>query len=85
MKEEPIKICSKCGAEYSPEAMVCADCGGELVFPSQYHERSVPLEEEQETILVRQGPADYLKELDVLLKKNGIRTAIRFHGCEPGT
>jgi len=85
MNEEPIKICSQCGAEYSLEAMICADCGGELVFPDAYQERSVPLEEAEEKILIRQGTADYLKELDALLKKDGIRTAIRFHGCEPGT
>ena len=85
MDEEPIKICSNCGAEYSIEAVACADCGGTLVFPTEYEKRSIPLEEVEAEILVRQGPVGYLKELSELLKKNGIRTDIRFHGCPPGT
>jgi ribosomal protein L40E len=85
MNEEPIKICSSCGAEYSLEAVTCADCGGNLVFPQEYERRSVPLEEAEEAILIRQGSVDYLRELGELLQKNGIRAAIRFHGCPPGT
>ena len=85
MDEEPIKICSKCGEEYSLEAVTCADCGGTLVFPRQYEKSSVRLEEEEAVIIIRQGSVDYLKELGELLKKNGIRTDIRFHGGEPGT
>jgi hypothetical protein len=85
MNEEQMKICSQCGAEYALEAMVCADCGGALVFPGQYKERSIPVAEEEEAVLIRQGTADYLRELDALLKRSGIRTAIQFHGCEPGT
>lgn len=85
MAEEPIKICSSCGEEYSLEAITCADCGGTLVFPQEYEKRSVPLEEEEAEVLVRQGSATYLRELGGLLNKNGIRTDIRFHGCPPGT
>ena len=85
MNEEPIKICSKCGEEYSLEAVTCADCGGDLVFPQQYKKPSVPLEENEADTLVRQGPVGYLRELGELLKKSGIRTDIRFHGCPPGT
>jgi hypothetical protein len=85
MDEEPIKICSDCGAEYSIEAAACADCGGTLVFPQDYIKRSVPLEEEEAEILIRQGQVAYLRELGELLNKNGIRTEIRFHGCAPGT
>ena len=85
MNEEPIKICSSCGAEYSLEAVTCADCGGNLVFPQEYEKRSVPLEEAEAGILIRQGSVGYLRELGVLLKKDGIRSAIRFHGCAPGT
>ena len=85
MNEEPIKICSSCGAEYSLEAVTCADCGGNLVFPQEYEKRSVPLEEAEEGILIRQGSVGYLRELGELLKKSGIRSAIRFHGCAPGT
>jgi ribosomal protein L40E len=36
MNEQPYKICSNCGAEYSIEALSCADCGGNLVFPQKY-------------------------------------------------
>jgi ribosomal protein L40E len=85
MNEEPIKICSKCGEEYSPEALTCVECGGKLVSPQEYEQRSVPLEDNEAQNLVRQGPADYLRELGELLKKNGIRSDIRFHGCPPGT
>lgn len=85
MNEEPIKICSSCGAEYSLEAMTCADCGGKLVFPQEYEKLSVPLEEAEEKILIRQGSVGHLRELAALLQKNGIRSAIRFHGCPPGT
>jgi hypothetical protein len=85
MNEDPIKICSDCGAEYSIEATACADCGGVLVFSSEYKRRSVPLEDEEARALIRQSQLPYLRELDELLKKNGIRTDIRFHGCEPGT
>jgi predicted amidophosphoribosyltransferase len=46
MIEEPVKICSSCGAEYSLEAVTCADCGGSLVFPHEYEKRSVPLKED---------------------------------------
>jgi uncharacterized OB-fold protein len=85
MNEEPIKICSSCGEEYSPEAVTCADCGGTLVFPQEYEKRSIPLGEVEAEILIRQGPVGYLRELGELLKKNGIRSDIRFHGCAPGT
>lgn len=85
MGEEPIKICSNCGAEYSLEALTCADCGGTLVFPQQYERRYEPLEDAEAEILIRQGQVQYLRELSELLKKKGIRTDIRFHGCAPGT
>ena len=85
MNEESIKICSGCGAEYSLEALTCADCGGTLVFPQEYKKRSVPLEEAEAEDLIRQGPAGYLKELGTLLNQDGIRSTIRFHGCPPGT
>lgn len=55
------------------------------MFPREYEKRSVPLEETEAGVLVRQGPAGYLRELGELLNKNGIRSEIRFHGCEPGT
>jgi hypothetical protein len=85
MNEEPIKICSNCGEEYSPEAFTCVECGGTLVLPQEYEKRSVPLEEEEARVLIRQGSVSYLRELSALLKKNGIRTDIQFHGCPPGT
>lgn len=85
MDEEPIKICTKCGEEYSLEAMICAECGGALVFPKTHEERSAPLEEEEAKILIRQGSVNIIRELGELLEKNGIRSYIRFHGCEPGT
>jgi ribosomal protein L40E len=85
MNEEPIKICSKCGAEYSLQAVGCADCGGDLVFPQQYEKATVPREEAEATVLVRQGPASYLRELEALLKQDGIPSDIQFHGSPPGT
>jgi predicted amidophosphoribosyltransferase len=85
MNEEPIKICSSCGAEYSLRAEICADCGGKLVLPQDYEKRFVPLAEAEEKILIREGPVGYLQELEAQLKKKGIRAAIRFHGGVPGT
>ena len=85
MNEEPIKICASCGAEYSLEAMTCADCGGKLVFSQEFEKLSIPLEDAEEKTLIRQGSVGHLRELGALLKKKGIRSAIRFHGCPPGT
>jgi len=35
--DEPTKICPRCGAEYLPKAIACADCGVALVWTSQYN------------------------------------------------
>jgi ribosomal protein L40E len=83
MNQEPVKICSNCGAEYSLRADICADCGGKLVLPQDYQKRFVPLAEEEQ-ILIREGSIGYLKELEAHLKQTGIRAAIRFHGGTPG-
>ena len=85
MNEEPKKICSSCGAEYAIKAEICADCGGTLVSPEEYETRDIPLTEDEEKTLVREGPIGYLKELAEHLKQKGIRAAIRFHGGTPGT
>jgi DNA-directed RNA polymerase subunit RPC12/RpoP len=86
MKDEAqIKICSSCGEEYSPDALTCADCGGRLVFASVYQKPLEPLVKDEANILIRQGQIKYLRELEGLLRKNRIRSEIRFHGCEPGT
>jgi predicted amidophosphoribosyltransferase len=84
MNEEPIKICSGCGAEYSVRAVVCADCGGKLVFPQDYEKRFVPLADEEERTLIREGSIHYLRELKGHLERDGIRSDIRFHGEVPG-
>ncbi len=84
MNHEEVKICAKCGAEYSPQALMCADCGGALVWPHQYEERFVPLADEEERVLIREGSMRYLKELRGHLEKDGIRSDIRFHGEIPG-
>ena len=84
MKEPSFKICLKCSGEYAIEAMKCADCDGELVFPEEYKRRYVPPETE-EGALVREGPENYLRELAALLKREGIQAAIEFHGVSPGT
>jgi len=84
MNEEPIKICSKCGAEYSPQALMCADCGGKLVWPNEYEKRFVPMEAEEAKALVREGSMRYVKELGRHLEKDGIRSEIRSHGVVPG-
>jgi ribosomal protein L40E len=84
MKQESIKICSKCGAEYSPEALMCADCGGELIWPNEYEKRFVPLADQEAQVLIREGSLRYLKELGGHLGTDGIRSEIRFHGEVPG-
>lgn len=85
MNERSIKICLKCGGEYSLEALTCADCDGKLVFPEEYEKRYVPPEETEAEALVREGPENYLRELVSLLKREGIQATIRFHGVSPGT
>ena len=85
MKEEPIKLCLKCGAEYSLSAQSCADCGGELVSPEEYERRYVPLDESEDQVLIREGSAGYLKDLGGHLLRAGIRASIKLHSCEPGT
>jgi predicted amidophosphoribosyltransferase len=84
MQEDPVKICSKCGEEYSLEAQVCAECGGRLVFEQEYEKRFVPLDETEQMICVREDTAAYLQELGELLKKNGLRTFIKLHHGVPG-
>lgn len=85
MNEEPTKICSACGAEYSREAQVCADCGGKLIFPRDYDKRFEVLPEEEERVLVREAPFGYLKELVEHMTKKGIPADIRFHAQVPET
>jgi hypothetical protein len=80
-----IKICPKCGEEYTQEALACAECGAALVFPQQVENSAEPPEEGESVVLIRQGTASYLRELTELLHRKGIRTDVRFHGCEPGT
>lgn len=84
MKEEPIKICSSCGAEYSLMAQTCADCGGTLVSPEEYETRYVPLTEEEELVLIREGSAGYLRELSAHMMKRGVRASILLHGANRG-
>jgi hypothetical protein len=85
MDQDCIKICPKCGEEYSQEAITCAECGAALVFPQQYDSPAEPPDQGEPVVLIRQGTASYLRELAELLHKKGIRTDVRFHGCEPGT
>jgi predicted amidophosphoribosyltransferase len=85
MNQEPIKICSKCGAEYSLMAEICADCGGDLVSPQDYEARSIPLTEDDEQVFIREGAIDYLKKLGNHLRQNGIRATILLHGGTPGS
>lgn len=82
--EELVKICSDCGAEYSPQAEVCADCGGTLISPRDYEARQVPLAQEEEKVLVREGPVRYLEELARHMNRKGIRSTVRYHGAVPG-
>jgi predicted amidophosphoribosyltransferase len=84
MSQEPIKICSSCGAEYSVEAQICADCGGKLVFPQDYEKRFEALTEEDEHVLIREASFGYLKELMEQMTKKGIRANVRFHAQVPG-
>ena len=85
MNELPIKICSKCGGEYSVEAQACADCGGALVFPQDYEKHYEAPVEEEAFVLVREAPFGYLKELLEHLTKKGVCSGIRFHTQEEGS
>jgi predicted amidophosphoribosyltransferase len=80
----PTKICSSCGAEYSIEAQVCADCGGKLVSPQDYEKRFEPPADDEERVLIREAPFGYLKELLERMTRGGIQAFIRFHARVPG-
>ena len=81
MHQEFIKVCSKCGEEYSPEAMVCVECGGRLVSEQEYERLQVPLTEEEERLVcVREDAFGYLRELERRLKADGVRSVIHLHG-----
>lgn len=83
MTENPTKICSKCGAEYAPEAQVCADCGGKLVFSEAYAKGFEAPKDDADLVCVREDRLGYLQELERHMNRNGIRTVIRFHGQVP--
>jgi predicted amidophosphoribosyltransferase len=85
MNELPIKICPKCGEEYDIDAQVCAECGGALVFPQDFVKRYEPPAHEEDVVLIREGSADYLKELMGHLAKQGIRAGVRLHGEAPSS
>ncbi|MEJ2722303.1 MAG: hypothetical protein P8181_14380 [bacterium] len=55
------------------------------MLPQDFEKRFVPLDEQEEKTLIREGAVGYLQELEAHMKKNGIRAAIRFHGGVPGT
>ena len=84
MQDDPVKICSKCGEEYSLEAQVCVECGGKLVFEHEYEKRFVPLDETDQMVCVREDKVAYLEELSEVMARNGLRTFIKLHGCAPG-
>jgi predicted amidophosphoribosyltransferase len=85
MNEQRIKICASCGAEYAPDAQVCADCGGKLLFPEEYEKLFQPLTETDELVLIRQAPIGYINELMEHMRKAGIRAGIALHAQPPGT
>jgi ribosomal protein L40E len=85
MTEEPIKICSNCGAEYSVEAQICADCGGKLLFPEAYEKLFEPLTSDEELVLIREAPPGYINELMGHMRKAGIRADVQSHAAPPGT
>jgi predicted amidophosphoribosyltransferase len=83
MDVHSFKICSKCRAEYSVEAQVCADCGGKLVFPQDYETRFDDPAEGEEQVLVREAPIGYLKEVLEQMRRKGIRAMVRLHDQDP--
>lgn len=88
MYQEPVKVCSKCGEEYSPEAMVCVECGGRLVMEEEYERMRVPLTgEEEQLVCVREDGYRYLDELRQRMKTDGVRSAIHLHSdsCRAGS
>jgi hypothetical protein len=76
--QEPIKTCPKCGGEYAPHGLVCADCGGPLVasLKREAAKPSQPLGEGDEGALVREGRLEYLKDLSRILSGENIRSFV---------
>jgi predicted amidophosphoribosyltransferase len=74
--QEPVKTCPKCGGEYAPHGLVCADCGGALVVKREVTEPSQPTGKEEESVLLREGRLDYLKDLSRLLSKERIGSLV---------
>jgi hypothetical protein len=78
-----LKYCPRCHGEYRAEITTCADCNLELLTGTQMLEmeeqrkkkraaRSMELHPDDEMVNVRKGPVIQMKELQILLEREGI-------------
>ncbi len=80
--QDDVKLCPQCGDEYTLRAEQCAECGVELVLPSQLEEAPPPEEfpATDQLACVRVGPIAWTRALSAALEQMEIR-----HRVEPDT
>jgi ribosomal protein L40E len=79
MHGNPIKICPKCGAEYTVDALICADCDVQLVLAQEGDKKPiVPITEDEELVCIREDQVNYLREVSEHINQAGLPTFIRF-------
>ena len=78
-----LKYCPKCNDEYRAEITTCAACEVELLTGVQMQEleqqkqqnrtaRNMKLSPDDEMVNIRKGPVMQMKELQILLEREGI-------------
>jgi ferredoxin len=94
--EADLKYCPSCNDEYRAEIVTCAACNVELLTGTQMLEleeqkqqkkdgRSMTLSPDDEMVSIRKGPVMQMKELQVLLERQGIPSlAIKDSSCGKG-
>ncbi len=94
--ESDLKYCPKCNDEYRAEIVTCAACDVELLTGTQMLEleeqkqqkkagRSMTLSPDDEMVNIRKGPVMQMKELQVILERQGIPSlAVKDSGCGKG-
>ena len=84
---ELVAVCPSCGSEFQPHVTHCIDCGAETrsswaapemprTRPGEPDALLPPLPPETPASLVRASSADWVKKLEGLLSKNGIRSRL---------
>ena len=81
--EPDLKYCPSCNDEYRAEILTCVDCNIELITGTQMKEleelkekkkagRTMLISPDDELVSIRKGPVIQMKELQIMLERNGI-------------